>query len=436
MSRRIRSGLLVAVAAMNHQVVAAELENFSLNSDLTYGYAVDASSSVQGELEVEPEVSFLISNRASLVASARIRLDIQDELDPGRRSVDNYAPASKPADLGNTGAAELRDFYWELQSENGLTRLGKQQIVWGRLDGIKVLDLINPQDFREFIIDDFGASRIGLWSAYFDYSFDNWRTELAIVPDGSGHAIPDAGAWYELTAPRFRFGASVDQATIATLTDSPDHSLDDTAIGIRLSRQIAGADISFVGYSGLDPEPLGRLTQVEGEAVVERYYERRDAFGLSFDVSLGNTVVRAEYALQPERAFNTRSADQLGVTRLDQHRGAIGVDVNGPLGVFINLQYLVDSVSDAPADLVRPASDRIGTVYLRRSFAYEALAVEARWYQSFTDDDRFGWFGVTYAINESSSIAIGAEHFSGTRDGLFGQFENRDRITISFSHEL
>lgn len=436
MFRLTRTGLLAAAMIANSQTFTAEIEDFTVESELTYGYAVDANTSIQGELQVSPRIDLTLGNRASMIASALIRLDAQDELEPGRRTFENYAPATRPANLGNAGTAEIRDFYWELRSAKGLTRLGKQQVVWGRLDGIKVLDLVNPQDFREFIIEDFGDSRIGLWSAYFDYSFESWRTELVIVPDGSGHGIPDTGAWYELTAPRFRFGASPGQAAPTTITDAPGHSLDDTAFGFRLSRRVAGADISLVGYSGLDPEPLGRLSVNNGEPAVERYFERRDAFGLSFDLNIGSTVVRAEYAFQPGRSFNTRSNDRLAALELDQHRGAIGIDFNGPMDIFINIQYLVDTISDAPAELIRPASDRIGTVYLRRSFAYDALAVEARWYQSFTDHDRFAYLGVTYAINDNSSIALGAEHYNGTADGLFGQFEERGRIAVSFSHEL
>jgi len=43
-------------------------------------------------------------------------------------------------------------------------RLGKQQIVWGETDGLKLLDVMNPQNFREFILDEFEDSRLPLWS--------------------------------------------------------------------------------------------------------------------------------------------------------------------------------------------------------------------------------------------------------------------------------
>ncbi|MGB5492474.1 MAG: DUF1302 family protein, partial [Woeseiaceae bacterium] len=337
----IRNLIFTAAIAATAVTNAAEIDNQAIDAVLSYGLATETDVSMQRELELVPGVELTLAKHTSLIASARVRLDAFDELEPGKPSYDSYSTASKPVRLGDAGSAEIRDLYLEFRSEKGLTRLGKQQIVWGRLDGIKVLDLVNPQDFREFINDDFGDSRIGLWSAYFDYSFGKWRAELALVPDSTGHAIPESGAWYELTAPRFRFGASPNQGSLPVSSAAPGLSLDDTAVGLRLSRQLDGMEFSAVAYSGKDPEPLGRIASVGGETVVERFYERRDAFGFSFDLGLGSAVLRAEYAYQPERVFNARSNDQLTTLALDQHRGAIGLDVDGPLGVFINIQYLV-----------------------------------------------------------------------------------------------
>ncbi len=413
---------------------AAEVRYASLDVDLGWGYSNEANSTMQGLLELTPSIDLSLSDRAAFVASARLRVDAEDNLEPGRPNLDSYAPGSRPLQLGDSGTAELRDFYFEYRSTNGLARFGKQQIAWGRLDGIKVLDLINPQEFREFILDDFASSRISLWSAYFDYNLGSWRAELALIPDGTGHAIPDQGAWFELTAPRFRYGAEPGQAGLPVITDEPGHSIDDAAAGLRLSRQFNTLELALVAYTGNDPEPLGRLTSSGGSPVVERFHKRRDAFGFSADMGLGSTVLRAEYAYQPDRVFNRRSAAGLETVALDQHRGAIGLDVDGPLGIFVNAQYLVDSISRAPGDLVRPDRDRLATLYLRRSFSYDTIVVAARWYYSFTDEDELTALSIEYALNDSTSIELAAQSFSGARNGLFGQFEDRDRITLSLSH--
>jgi len=425
---------LVASTLLAAPAAGAEIDRLALDADVTYGYGRATSSSMQGLLEAEPSVEATLSGPISLVASARIRLDAVDELEPGEPAFDTYASGSRPVTLGEAGAAEIRDFYLEFRGRRGLVRLGKQQIAWGRLDGIKVLDLVNPQEFREFILDEFSQSRITLWSAYIDYSLGNWRAELAVIPDGTGHAIPEPGAWFELTAPRFRFGADPGQAGLPVTTVKPGHSFDETGAGLRLSRQVGNTELAMLAYTGMDPEPLGRVLATGGTPQLERYFRRRDVAGFSVDTGLGRAVLRAEYAYQPSRVFNLRAPDGLDTVELDQHRGAIGLDVDGPLGVFINVQYLIDTIRDAPGALVRPARDRVATLFVRKAFGYDRLVLEARWYHSLTDADDLTRFGVDYALNDSTSIRFAAEQFRGTPAGLFGQFADRDRITLGIRH--
>ena len=426
--------LMVVSGFLAASLSAAEIEDASARLDVSYGHSPADSKTVQGVVELEPMLDLDWSESTSLRASARVRVDVEDQLEPGRANTDTYASASRPLRLGNTGTAELRQFYIEKRFGNGLLRLGKQPIVWGRLDGIKVLDVVNPQDFREFILDDFADSRIDLWSAYLDYTVGDWRAELALLADGTGHAIPDSGAWFELTAPRFRYGAEPGQTSPPVVTVTPGHGGSEGGYGARLSRQLGNLELAFVAYSGTDPEPLGRLAVRDELPVVERFFDRRDTLGASVDMGLGPAVLRAEYAYQPDRTFNTRSPFALDTVDLDQHRAAIGLDLDGPLRVFINVQYLVDTIDSAPANLVRPDIDRIGTLYLRRSFSYDSLAVAARWYHSFTDSDDLATLSLDYALGDASTLRLAAEWFSGVRVGLFGQFSDRDRIVLSFQH--
>lgn len=82
----------------------------------------------------------------------------------------SYSDYSKPDQLNKAVELELREFY--LQGEIGDTflTLGKQQIVWGKAEGLHVLDIVNPQSFREFILDDFDNSRIPLWTVNIEHT--------------------------------------------------------------------------------------------------------------------------------------------------------------------------------------------------------------------------------------------------------------------------
>ena len=61
-------------------------------------------------------------------------------------------------------------------------KLGLQQVVWGQADGLRVLDVINPLDYREFILEDFLDSRRPLWMARADVPVKKGSLQLILVP--------------------------------------------------------------------------------------------------------------------------------------------------------------------------------------------------------------------------------------------------------------
>jgi hypothetical protein len=62
----------------------------------------------------------------------------------------------------------LRELYVDSyfgENQDVELRLGKQQVVWGTADGMKLLDIINPTDYREFAQNTMEDSRIPVWMA-------------------------------------------------------------------------------------------------------------------------------------------------------------------------------------------------------------------------------------------------------------------------------
>ncbi len=427
--------LTAALLALAGQcTLAAEARDFTLATRLSYGYSDVASESMQEIVRLAPGLRIELSPRTQIVLEGRVRLDFADKLEPGEINPETYSSLSRPAVINDLGTTEIRDAYVEHALDNGVLRIGKQQVAWGKLDGIKVLDVLNPQDFREFILDDFSESRISLWSAYLDVTLAGWRTELALIPDNTGHAIPTQGAWFELTAPRYRYGAIPGNSALPIVTRRESIDAGTSAYALRLSRQVGTFELGAVAYSGLDHEPLGRLVDNAGEITVERFYKRRDVFGLSAETSFGPLALRAEVALQPDRKFNMRTPTTLSTIQLDQLRAAVGIDVDGPWNTFINIQYLHDSVRNAPMSLVRPDQDRIVTMFLRRNFSYETINVIAKWYHSIELDDEMYSFALEFSFADNTRLRLAAERFSGASHGIFGQFADRDRFTIGLAH--
>jgi hypothetical protein len=76
----------------------------------------------------------------------------------------------------------LRELYLDTEAAGWLLRLGKQQVVWGTADGIKLLDIINPTDFRELNQDTMEDSRIPIWMLNAEHDVgDNGNIQFIIA---------------------------------------------------------------------------------------------------------------------------------------------------------------------------------------------------------------------------------------------------------------
>lgn len=435
--RYIRNGLsrfalLIAATMPPAGAQAVDDVYFSLGTALRYGHGTTIDENVEASATLQPRLEIVPRSGIEAVVSGLLRYDDADQLLPGEPDFTTYSEASRPGTWGTRTTAELNDMYLEWQRGRQLIRIGKQQIVWGALDGIKVLDALNPQSYREFILEDFGDSRIGLWSLYADVSHNDTRVEVALIPDPTTHYVPGEGAWFELTAPRFRFGAQPGDPELPVETIQNYDPVDDGTAGVRISRRLGRLDLSAVAISGLDFEPLGRLATSAAGTVVERFHERRELFGFSAETAAGLLALRAEVGYLPDRHFNVRD-DTLIDRELDQWRAAIAVDAEAPFGVFVNLQYLYDRVLDAPDGLIRRDRDHVITTFLRRTFSYERIATEIRWYTSTADDDGIIRARISYLLG-SSMVSLISDTFYGEQEGLFGQFARRDRLTLEFEH--
>ena len=84
----IRKLIFSAAIAATACTDAAEIDNRAIDSVLSYGLATETDVSMQGELELVPGLELTLAQHASLIASARVRLDAYDELEPGKPSYD------------------------------------------------------------------------------------------------------------------------------------------------------------------------------------------------------------------------------------------------------------------------------------------------------------------------------------------------------------
>jgi len=103
--------------------------------------------------------------------SARIYIDGEvDELTDGATyhvelnlMTDGKGTSNYDSNEAYTQRDPLREAYIDSQVGDWSLRTGKQQVVWGTADGMKLLDMINPTDYGEMAQNQMEDSRIPVW---------------------------------------------------------------------------------------------------------------------------------------------------------------------------------------------------------------------------------------------------------------------------------
>ena len=87
----------------------------------------------------------------------------------------------------------LREAYIDTEALGWSARVGKQQVVWGTADGMKLLDTINPTDYSEMAQNQMEDSRIPVWMFNAENDTDDGRNFQFVLSQGKGHKIAGMG---------------------------------------------------------------------------------------------------------------------------------------------------------------------------------------------------------------------------------------------------
>jgi len=416
--------------------VTANAENFADTIGLSGMFESELAVSTEGDVQkaefvLTPEVGVDLTQSTRLTVIGRLRGDLVDKLEPGQPAQLNRSSWSKRQFVNDLVELELREAYLDTELGSTFLRLGKQQVVWGQADGLKVLDIINPQSFREFILDDFEDSRIPLWMVNAEIPVGETMLQLLWIPDTTYDDIPEPGATYAFTSllivPDVPPGIPVNIESL----ERPDDPFADSDLAAKLSIFAGGWDLSInYAYHYFD-RPVIRRTVSPSGVRIQQTYERTHLLGGTLSNVFGDFTLRGEVGFSSDRYFLTDDpADADGVTRSAEFSYVFGVDYQGWRDWFVSAQIFQSIVTDPVPGLVRDDVDTNITFLLRRDFLNEALQAEALVIQSVNQNDGVLQAALTYEIGTNTRLNAGLDIFYGNTEGLFGQFDKNDRISI------
>jgi len=299
--------------------------------------------------------------------------------------------------------------------------------VWGQADGLRVLDVVNPFNFREFILPDFEDRRLPLWTANVEIPLGPLYAQLLWIPDHTYNEIPDRGATYEITSPRLvpeLVSGSPAGFTGPVFIDEPDRParlIEDDDYGVRISGFVGGWDFSVnYMYHYQDRPVLFRQPAPGGGVRVGPQYERTHLIGGSFSNAFGDVTVVLTQAV----------TDRDGVFSSHEFSSVVGLDYQYDADLFISGQLFTSALTAHRDGAVRDQVENQVTLLVQKQLYNDTLTFETLVIHSVNDGDGVVQAEAAYKFRENTILTLGVDVFYGSRHGVFGQFDNVDRLTL------
>ncbi len=391
--------------------------DFSATIDQDLTVKKSDGSTQKFQTTIEPRWDIDLTNNTRLVGIGRIRVDNESKL--------GFSGSNEHVDL------EVRELYVDTQWRSAYLRLGKQQIVWGQADGLRVLDVVNPLDLREFILPDFEDRRIPLWTANIEVPVnDVWTAQILWIPDQTYDELPERDNTYAMTSSLVVPQAPVDVPVRLMQAKKPQRKIMDSDAGVRFSAFLGGWDVSLNYFYHFQDQAILYRHYDGGAVSIEPKYERSHLIGGSFSNAFGDTTVRAEIGYSSDRYFLADHRDTDGIVRSGELSYVLGVDFQGWRDWFISAQIFQSYLTDTSDAAVRDRVDVTATVLLQRYFMNEALKAETLVIQHMADNDGLVQASLAYELTTDVQVNIGLDLFFGSSDGLYGQFKEEDSISF------
>ena len=384
-------------------------------------YSPRQFSKAQNWLEIDVDIE--LSDWMTLTSIGRALIDPANHLesnthDFGAGPIDRWAS-------GDFFQAELRELYLEIVQGDFDLRVGRQQVVWGESLGLRILDVINPQDFREFILDDFIDARIPLWGTRLDYTFGDWVFEGVWFLDFEDNRPADLGSEWQ-----FRESGQLDlflqsPAIQLAKTKKPrDGRLSDSEVGFRVTRFMRNMDVSLNYFYAWSDFPVGFRRTIGGNRfLVEPRHTRFHLLGGTFNYAFDVFVIRGEGGLKLGQHFvSTDLRDADGIRQREFLSYVLGLDWTVNDNLMANFQFFQNVIFNKPSDIPDEAVNNIVSVFLRADFINETLFPELIALYGINFGELLIRPQIEYQLTDYLSVTLGADFFIGPRSGFFGQY--------------
>jgi hypothetical protein len=313
---------------------------------------------------------------------------------------------------------ELFDAYLEGKITEKLDfKIGRQVVVWGRSDTIRVTDILNPLDNRTPGIVDIEDLRLPVTMAKFDYFIGEWRiTPIVVLEQRFSKNPPFGGDFYPMSVPR-----------------PEDKSYSDVTYALSIGGEFEGWDVSL--YAADLRDDTGYLA-IDG-ATPRFFHDKVQMYGGALNILSGSWLLKSEIAHFEHLKYTTTPDKELSRTDM-----LIGCEYNGIADTMIGYDLVSRNTHHYDRRLLyelNPLKKHIYQHALRVSSEFFNASLKANYllslYGEKLDQGGFQRVWMEYDLADGISLNAGIVDYIGGST-LFDAVKNNDRIFADISYSF
>ena len=328
---------------------------------------------------------------------------------------------------------ELREAYFDYTAKNWDLRIGRQIILWGVSDGLRITDLISPLDLTEFLARDYDDIRMPVDAIKWRYMDDVIKLELVFVPIFQTYIIPDdpENPWaitYPSDGPEIIVAPAIRQ----------EKSLRNSEFGGRLSFYLPGFDLSVSGLRTWNKLPVyeRNFSPAHDTLVLVPKHFRYTMIGLDFSRPQGSFVIRGEAAMYNGEPLSTDLLNQTNpVMKKTTMNYLVGLDWYPGSNWTLTGQFSQKLILLWEDQLEDPKNTLLATLGITRKLLRSTLSASAFGYFDLSNEGMFARTTLDYSLSDQIHLITGVDIFHGDA-GIFGAYKNNSEFFIKAKYNF
>jgi hypothetical protein len=294
-------------------------------------------------------------------------------------------------------------------------KLGRQVVVWGRSDTIRVTDILNPLDNRRPGMVDIEDLRLPVTMAKFDYFIGDWRiTPIAILEQRFSKNPPYGSVFYP-----------------APFAAPNDEDYNDITYALSVGGEFSGWDVNV--YAAHIRDDSGYISSIQ--PII--YHDKVNMFGTAFNVLTGSWLFKTELAYFDGLKYTTTGDKEF--TRNDL---LLGFEYKGIADTLVSYDIVNRNMGEYTEELLNeliPVDKHSYQHAFRVSSDFMNASLTANYllslYGEKCDEGGFQRAWIKYELGEGINTNIGVVNYIGG-SLFFDKIKDNDMIFTDISYSF